>query len=662
MMLFTEEPTYFNGTNEGNASGSSGTPNTSKLTSWSGSKRKESSNEDDSSWDRQNSSERVPWSDPLEQAPGSLENEFAGLGLAGQQKPHWSREVNQQTPWEIERQGFAPEAIPSNGPPRFMQPLNMDNGTGHWRSWDHDGGFQKEFHGAPGGFPPMGIPNKMPGQFYGNANNFVPNFNDRMMRNGPPHLAAQQQHPPWMGDKFGGPQGASGRGGFPHNQHSAFSGPPQSAGPLMGPQRFIPHPPPLGAAPQAMGAGHHQGPPHHHGGPHPPPMHPLAATQKGPNDMGGNFIPNYGVHGQGNFDVGTFKAPANMVNDDAVWHDPNGYLRKWQRDTGTSAWGDPTKQAGQTIRRWQNVDENDPLGSGAMPIGSSSSGMQIGPIGSNGASSGGQQQSSPDSLKKEDDEIQETGWGELPPLLNGSSSVPAGQSMGSGMMAPGPPPGPPPMAAGHQQNQPWMSGNPTAGPMNPQPSIPQSAVSGWADSQQRSLGSNNFMPPNNPFPPSNFYAGNAAMPPGSEWGRPPFAAPGTPFEVSNGGSGSTNEIADKLRLAASKGLINPVLFCNSGKLSSTTATLLNTMINLLTEVEQQDLRIEHMKRNGAVGSPEFERLVRETSDAKNQLSDLRDKIHASIDGRPKGVSLADELTDINAMPMGSDSSLFMNYS
>ena len=29
--------------------------------------------------------------------------------------------------------------------------------------------------------------------------------------------------------------------------------------------------------------------------------------------------------------------------DDLMWHDPNGDLKKWQRDTGVSFWGDPEK-------------------------------------------------------------------------------------------------------------------------------------------------------------------------------------------------------------------------------------------------------------------------------------------------------------------------------
>lgn len=46
-----------------------------------------------------------------------------------------------------------------------------------------------------------------------------------------------------------------------------------------------------------------------------------------------------------NFPMGTFQP--NVQSDDSMWQDPNGELRKWQRDTGTGAWGDPAKQNGK---------------------------------------------------------------------------------------------------------------------------------------------------------------------------------------------------------------------------------------------------------------------------------------------------------------------------
>ncbi|VDK68754.1 unnamed protein product [Litomosoides sigmodontis] len=41
----------------------------------------------------------------------------------------------------------------------------------------------------------------------------------------------------------------------------------------------------------------------------------------------------------------------SFMGENAVWQDPEGEVRKWQRDTGTAAWGDPEKQQ-KEIRRW----------------------------------------------------------------------------------------------------------------------------------------------------------------------------------------------------------------------------------------------------------------------------------------------------------------------
>ncbi|CAI2357810.1 unnamed protein product [Caenorhabditis sp. 36 PRJEB53466] len=45
----------------------------------------------------------------------------------------------------------------------------------------------------------------------------------------------------------------------------------------------------------------------------------------------------------------------------SVWHDPNGELKKWQRDTGVSYWGDPEKQTDRSINLWlvpEGADED----------------------------------------------------------------------------------------------------------------------------------------------------------------------------------------------------------------------------------------------------------------------------------------------------------------
>jgi hypothetical protein len=65
--------------------------------------------------------------------------------------------------------------------------------------------------------------------------------------------------------------------------------------------------------------------------------------------------------------------------------------------------------------------------------------------------------------------------------------------------------------------------------------------------------------------------------------------------LQEGAPGSTNEIADKLRMAATKGWIDPVVFCSNNKLSNQTASLLNTLINRLTLYEQNTLKIDQLK-------------------------------------------------------------------
>ncbi|VDM98676.1 unnamed protein product [Thelazia callipaeda] len=41
----------------------------------------------------------------------------------------------------------------------------------------------------------------------------------------------------------------------------------------------------------------------------------------------------------------------SFMGENAVWQDPEGEVRKWQRDTGTAVWGDPEKQQ-KEIKRW----------------------------------------------------------------------------------------------------------------------------------------------------------------------------------------------------------------------------------------------------------------------------------------------------------------------
>jgi hypothetical protein len=48
-------------------------------------------------------------------------------------------------------------------------------------------------------------------------------------------------------------------------------------------------------------------------------------------------------------------------------------------------------------------------------------------------------------------------------------------------------------------------------------------------------------------------------------------------------------------MAATKGWIDPAVFCSNNKLSTQTASLLNTLINRLTAFEQTNAKIEQLK-------------------------------------------------------------------
>ncbi|EJW71474.1 hypothetical protein WUBG_17617, partial [Wuchereria bancrofti] len=88
----------------------------------------------------------------------------------------------------------------------------------------------------------------------------------------------------------------------------------------------------------------------------------------------------------------------NQQGENAVWQDPEGEVREWQRDTGTAAWGDPEKQQ-KEIKRWiipvgKEYDNSDnesgvrvivPLGWGDLP--SKSSNNNAAPTSGNSLSS-----------------------------------------------------------------------------------------------------------------------------------------------------------------------------------------------------------------------------------------------------------------------------------
>uniref|UniRef100_A0A915DH75 Uncharacterized protein n=1 Tax=Ditylenchus dipsaci TaxID=166011 RepID=A0A915DH75_9BILA len=101
---------------------------------------------------------------------------------------------------------------------------------------------------------------------------------------------------------------------------------------------------------------HHQQQPHHH-----------------PN-IGGTF--GVGAGGMpvvaGGGPIMHHHPPGMHTENDSVWQDPDGSLKKWQRDTGTALWGDPTKHNEQSIQRWQQftavIDSPNSARGGSKPL------------------------------------------------------------------------------------------------------------------------------------------------------------------------------------------------------------------------------------------------------------------------------------------------------
>jgi hypothetical protein len=531
----------------------------------------------------------------------------------------WGRqEVNQSTPWEVDSANNMNRGPPFGGPEGgmppphgrpFMQqqpPMHFDNGGNHqWRQqqqqqqqqqqWDNDGGFGNkggasapDFNGPP--FPGAG---PMPGQFHGRMNNFVPQqsgFNDRMpfqIRNGPPfhhgHHQPPPQQQPWMENKFGG--------GGHHQMHHPM------ANPNAGGRFPFNHPgqqPPPNGPPNMMMPGR------------PPllPMQPPHHSHHPPSNV--NPV-------QQNFNMGSFPPTAGSQNDDSMWQDPNGELRKWQRDTGTAVWGDPAKQNASEIRRWlqppTDSDEENIL--------------------------------TPDPLREGKEEI-ETGWGPPPAppgQKNAVSAVPQAWAE--------PPRGPPPPS---NFGMPQASNNfhqqvPTGPPAN-----------GWGGPPQQQQQQQQ--------PPVNAADWTRSGPPSAAaFQQPPpmggYDNFGQPIQQQNDQNFQTRRLADKLRMAVSKGLLDMELLVNGAHTFNTphaanTMKLLNEMFDHVTHLENLEAQIKQIEMNPA-RKPEFDQLQIKIGVVKAELNDYREKIHAALSQKPGGiipgnaarVSLADELTSMD---------------
>ncbi|KAH7727964.1 hypothetical protein AAVH_04208 [Aphelenchoides avenae] len=259
-----------------------------------------------------------------------LENDFTrGKGQHpmggefGSNPPNWGqREINQTTPWDMPPavvnrpppQGFHADGMQQ--PNRFMPPnMSMDNGTSQWKSWTPMPGLIQQpwdaMHPPNGSYgapmPPYGQ------QPNGPVGILPPPLSRTAMPPQMPMDPQMQQATQWNGNRAPG-----------------FVAPPANW--------CQPGAPPSLAGP------------------------PLAGPEQHP--QGRYYDPNPQ-------NPGPWVTPQNVeTNYDMFWHDPNAKMKKVQRDTGTSVWGDPGAQRGVCeIRRWKTVENEDYAVSSAVPSG-----------------------------------------------------------------------------------------------------------------------------------------------------------------------------------------------------------------------------------------------------------------------------------------------------
>uniref|UniRef100_A0AC34QX55 Uncharacterized protein n=1 Tax=Panagrolaimus sp. JU765 TaxID=591449 RepID=A0AC34QX55_9BILA len=514
--------------------------------------------------------------------------------------PQWGRqEVNQATPWDVDANGMArppfggPEGMPGPPPGRgFMQqPMHFDNGNQQWRQWDNDFGGNKgpEFPGPEFPGPPFGAP-QIPGQFnHGRMNNFVPpqqgNFNERMpfqIRNGPPlhHGGPHQPQQPWMDNKFGG-----------HQMHHPMNQPnPQGRFPFGHPGQ---QPPPNGP-PNLMIF------PFGHPGQQPPPNGPPNLMMSGRPPLMAMQPPHHPHHPTNpppNFQMGTFQP--SMPNDDAFWQDPNGELRKWQRDTGTAVWGDPAKQNSSEIRRWiqppSDSDEENIL--------------------------------TPDPLR-EGKEDMESGWGPPP--------APPGQKGQPGNVMPQPMN---PMG----WNEPIQRGPPQTGqfvPPGPAAFHPGPVPTG---------------------PPANGWGGNPSSADWTRSGAVAFQQQGG-FDNFHANAANTNNqpedarrLADKIRLLERKGYLDVSLLNN---INNQPPAILQQLNHMLHRVQQLDALEMQAKRIcfDPQKKAELDKLHEAIDEEKRDLEEYKNQIHAALrgsSGSTDEMPSEEQLQDLAPTSLGS---------
>uniref|UniRef100_A0A915C7J6 GW182 middle domain-containing protein n=2 Tax=Parascaris univalens TaxID=6257 RepID=A0A915C7J6_PARUN len=263
------------------------------------------------------------------------------------------------------------------------------------------------------------------------------------------------------------------------------------------------------------------------------------------------------------------------MNNDMMWHDPNPKQKKVQRDTGTSVWGDPSSQQGVEIKRWKDADVED---YSHVPC---------------AAPSGGD-------------------WSNIP-VSSGVVSNNASPSATAAVW------GDPQPAPGHPLNdgtERWG-----APPQTSAWGEPTKVVENSTEASQS--------PPD--LLPANGGAANPAVNTLIENIRP--------GECGGAYSSLTQQIADQLRIAVSKGLIDVSLL--SRPLPQSTLVVLNTILQKLSKLEQAQQEYSHVTRT--ISSPsqkmESDRLLMEIQGLQNEIMQLRNSINEPfMKGRPQNVN------------------------
>ncbi|EJD76668.1 hypothetical protein LOAG_16430 [Loa loa] len=270
------------------------------------------------------------------------------------------------------------------------------------------------------------------------------------------------------------------------------------------------------------------------------------------------------------------------MNNDMMWHDPNPKQKKVQRDTGTAIWGDPSQQPVE-IKRWKDAEIDDyshiqsavPSGGDWNIIAISSNGSTV-CTGVNGAIIGG-----PGTGNATSSCCSATGTNVSTPTTTGNGPWPDGSHPESS-------------SSGHQerwQQQPSAWGDKVSGP----PSVGGIGIHGVLD--------------------------NAVIRPDIGGGN---IAGTTPY------TSLTQQIADRIRIAVSKGLIDVSML--NRPLPQSALVVLNTLLQKFPKLEQAQQEYQQVMR--AMSSPaqkvESERLVVEINGLQHEIIQLRNSMNEQL--------------------------------